>query len=162
AEAAFRGAQERNSGRSDQIPRIAAARRAAARTSSPEGKVPALMGGLFLSSRFQTLSQPAGKVLHELPGDAAGAAAARRRPFQCLGTRDFAIRTQPEMADIALDHLEIFVLRPSVEAEPQAETVGQRNLLLDRLGWVDRRRALILDHVARQEVPAVGGCIKDH
>ena len=40
---------------------------------------------------------------------------------------------QPEMGDIAVDHREIFVLAAFVEAEPEAEAVRQRDLLLDRL-----------------------------
>ena len=35
-----------------------------------------------------------------------------------------------EVSGIALDHLEIFVLRAIVETEPQAEAVGQRDFLL--------------------------------
>ena len=65
------------------------------------------------------------------------------------------------MADIACDHREVFVLAAVVEAEPQAEAVGQRHLLLDRLVRIDRRRALVLDHVARQEMAAVRGGIED-
>jgi hypothetical protein len=65
------------------------------------------------------------------------------------------------MLDIAPNHFQIFVLRAFVEAEPQAETVGQRDLFLDGLRWVDRRGSLIVDHVARQEVPAVRSRVED-
>jgi len=49
-----------------------------------------------------------------------------------------------------------------VEAEPEPEAVGKRNLLLDRLGGVDRGRALVLDHVARHQMPAVRGGVEQH
>ena len=65
------------------------------------------------------------------------------------------------MGDVAAHHLEIFVLAAFVEAEPQAEAVRQRDLLLDRLVRVDRGRALVLHHVARQEMAAVGGGVED-
>ena len=65
------------------------------------------------------------------------------------------------IADIAVDHVQIFVLRTFVEAEPQAEAVGQRDLFLDRLGRVDRGRPLIVDHVARQQMPAVRRGVED-
>ena len=65
------------------------------------------------------------------------------------------------MGDIAAHHLQIFVLAAFVEAEPQAEAVGQRHLLLDRLVRVDRGRALVLHHVARHQVAAVGGGVED-
>ena len=52
--------------------------------------------------------------------------------------------------------------RAVVEAEPQAEAVRQRDLLLHRLGRVDGGRALVLDHVARHQVPAVGGGVEQH
>ena len=43
------------------------------------------------------------------------------------------------MACVTANHREIFVLRTLVEAEPQAESVRQRDLLLDRLARIDRR-----------------------
>ena len=67
-----------------------------------------------------------------------------------------------EMAAIALDHREVFVLAAAVEAEPEAEAVGQRDLFLDRFAGIDRGRALVLDHVARHQVPAVRGRVEDH
>ena len=42
----------------------------------------------------------------------------------------------------------------------RAETVARRHLLLDRLRRVDRRRPLVLDHVARHQVAAVGGGVE--
>ena len=64
------------------------------------------------------------------------------------------------MADIAIDHRQILVLAAFVEAEPEAEAVGQRDLLLDGLAGIDRGRALVLDHLARQQMPAIRGCIE--
>ena len=63
---------------------------------------------------------------------------------------------------IAIDHGEERVLVAVVEAEPEAEPVGQRHLLLGRLGRVDRGGALVLDHVARHQVAAVGGGVEQH
>ena len=65
------------------------------------------------------------------------------------------------MAAIAPHHREIFVLAAAVEAEPQTEAVRQRNLLLDRFAGIDRGRAFVLDHVARQQMPAVRGGVED-
>src|SRR5579883_3584923 len=63
---------------------------------------------------------------------------------------------------IAGDDLVERLLVAIVEAEPEPEAVGQRDFLLDRLARMDRRRALVLDHVARQQVAAVGGGIEQH
>src|SRR3546814_11686967 len=51
---------------------------------------------------------------------------------------------------VAVDHREVGVLVAVVEAEPEAEAVGQADLLLHRLGGMDRGRALVLDPVARR------------
>ena len=64
------------------------------------------------------------------------------------------------VAGVALDHGEEGVLVGIVEAEPQAEAVGQRDFLLDRLGRIDGGRALVLDHVARHQMAAVGGGVE--
>ena len=66
------------------------------------------------------------------------------------------------VVDVALDHREVVVLRAGVEAEPEAEAVGQRDLLLDRLARVDRGLALVLDHLARHQVAAVRGRVEQH
>ena len=47
-----------------------------------------------------------------------------------------------------------------MEAEPEAEAVGQRDLFLDRLAGIDRGRALVLDHVARQQMAPVRGRVE--
>ena len=65
------------------------------------------------------------------------------------------------MADIAVDHRQVFVLAAAVEAEPEAEAIRQRHLLLDRLAGIDARRALVLDHVARQQMPPIRGRVED-
>ncbi len=65
------------------------------------------------------------------------------------------------MGGIAIDHAEIVFLAALVEAEPEAETVGEGDLLFHSLGWVDRGRLLVFDHVARQEMPAVRGGVED-
>src|SRR3546814_18359610 len=62
---------------------------------------------------------------------------------------------------VAVDHREVGVLVAVVEAEPEAEAVGQADLLLHRLGGMDRGRALVLDNVARHQVAAIGGGVED-
>ena len=49
-----------------------------------------------------------------------------------------------------------------MEPQPQAEAVGQRHFLLDRLVGVDRGGAFVLDHVARHQVAAVGCRVEQH
>ena len=66
------------------------------------------------------------------------------------------------MLRVALDHREIVVLAAMVEAEPQAEAVGQRHFLLDRLARIDGARALVLHHLARHQVAAVRGGVEEH
>ena len=68
---------------------------------------------------------------------------------------------EPEVVGIAEDHGEIVVLAAMVKAEPEPETVGKRNLLLDRVAGVDGGRAFVLHHVARQEVAAVRSGVED-
>ena len=68
----------------------------------------------------------------------------------------------PKARGIAFDHGEERVLVAIVKADPQAEPVRQRDLLLGRLGRVDGGRALVLDHVARHQVAAVGGGVEQH
>ncbi len=65
------------------------------------------------------------------------------------------------MLHIALDHLEIGLLIAGVEAEPEAEAVGQRYRFLDRLAGVNGGRAFIFDHVARHHVAAVRGGVEN-
>ena len=65
------------------------------------------------------------------------------------------------MGGVAEDHVEIFVLAAAMEAEPQAEAVRQRDLLFDCFPRIDRCRALVLDHLARQEMPPVRGGVED-
>gem|GEM_PF-2592873 len=101
------------------------------------------------------------RVLDELPGRAAGAGAARGRPFERLGTQTLRLVVEAEMRSVAVDHVEILVLAALVEAKPQAEAVGQGDLLLHGLTRVDGRRALVLHHVARQQVATVGGGVED-
>ena len=49
-----------------------------------------------------------------------------------------------------------------MEAEPQTEAVGQRHLLFDRFARVDAGGTFVLDHVARQQMAAVGRRVKNH
>src|SRR5512139_2358797 len=67
------------------------------------------------------------EVLYVLPGDAAGAGAARRRPFQRLAAQVVGAERDLEVADIALDHRQELVLAAAVKAEPEPEAVRQRD-----------------------------------
>src|SRR4051812_41045286 len=117
-------------------------------------------GGSLLRRR-QLHAKPSCKLLHELPGDAARARAARRRPFKGLAFQRVIVDLDAEMAAIAPHHGEIFVLAAAVEAEPETEAIRQRDLLLDGFAGIDRGRALVLDHLARQQMAAVGGGVED-
>ena len=114
---------------------------------------------VFMSRQAHT--QPARDILHVLPRHAAGARAARRRPFERFPAQRLVVDLDLEVFDVTLDHRKEFVLAAAVEAEPQAEPVGQRNFFLNRFARIDRGRALVLDHVARQEMAAVRGRVKD-
>src|SRR5579862_9976587 len=96
---------------------------------------------------FEFLPHLPRRVLDELPGDAAGAGAAGCRPGERPGVK--IVRPQTKMRGIGVDHREIVVLAAVVEAEPQPEAVGERDLLLHGLGRVDRGGALVLHHLAR-------------
>src|SRR5258706_10744848 len=76
--------------------------------------------------------QPSRQFLRELPGDAAGARAARGRPFQRLAFKLVFGELDAEMAAIALHHGQVLVLAAAVKAEPKSKTVRQRDFLLDR------------------------------
>ena len=95
-----------------------------------------------------------------MPGDTAGASAARGRPFQRLVMQGFAIEPQIEMRGIAVDHRQIVFLTAFVETEPEAEAIRERDFLLHRFRGVDGCRLLVFHHVARQKVAAVGGRVK--
>jgi hypothetical protein len=95
-------------------------------------------------------AEPPRQVLDELPGDAAGAAAARDRPFDRRRASSASIG-RPKRG-IALDHGEEGVLVAIVEADPEAEAVGERDLLLDRLagrGWRRERSFSIMSRGIR-------------
>lgn len=53
-------------------------------------------------------------------------------PIQGFVMEGVAVETQIEMLCIAVDHRQIVFLTTFVEAEPQAETIRQRHLFLDR------------------------------
>ena len=102
-------------------------------------------------------------VARELVGHAAAARAAFQRPHQRLGARGVdafprhAERGQPLRRDG-----EVFVLRERIETHPQAEALGQGNLLLDHLSRMHFAVlgvgvAEVLLHVLRQQVAAVAG-----
>src|SRR5262245_12350378 len=59
---------------------------------------------------LQRDAETAREILHVLPGDAARARAARRRPFERLGGESFLAVADAVIADVALDHGKVFVL----------------------------------------------------
>ena len=87
--------------------------------------------------RVERLAETAGEILNELPRRAAGARAARRRPFERLAFKLSERRVEAEVLGVAMDHGEVIVLTAMMEAEPQAELVGQRHFLLDRFARID-------------------------
>jgi hypothetical protein len=64
------------------------------------------------------------------------------------------------------DDGEVFFLRKGVERHPQAETLGERYLLLHRLGRMyllaDVARPLVLVEELRHQMPPVGGRVEEH
>src|SRR5688572_7739135 len=108
------------------------------------------------------LPEPAGEILDELPGDAARTATARHRPRERLGDELDLGDRELVIAGVAAHHLNILLMRAVVESEPEPEAIRQRDLLLDRFRGVDRGGALVLHHVARHEVAAVGGGVEQH
>src|SRR5271154_3278456 len=109
----------------------------------------------------ERLAKAPREVLDELPRGAAGAGAARRRPFQRLGFEFIARRVEAKMLGVAHDHGEIIVLAAMVEAEPEAKPVGERHLLLDRFARIDGASALVFHHLARHKVAPVRGRIEE-
>src|SRR6266853_5794258 len=77
--------------------------------------------------RIQRHAQPSREVLHELPGDAAGAGATGGCPFERVAFELFAPIRDAEMGDVALDHGEKFVLAAAVKSEPEAESIRERH-----------------------------------
>src|SRR3990167_9085312 len=76
-------------------------------------------------------------VARKLVGDAAAARAALQRPDQRLGAR---IRNgcsiEPERCQPLPGNGQVLILAERVEAHPQTETIGQRDLLLHHLARV--------------------------
>src|SRR3984893_13289855 len=106
---------------------------------------------------LQPHPQPSRQFLRQLQSDAARARAARGRPFQRLALELVFGELDAEMAAIAFHHGEVFVLAAAVKAEPKSKAVRQRDLLPDPISGIDCGRALVLDHVARPQMPAGGG-----
>src|SRR5665213_1744431 len=105
---------------------------------------------------IELLAEAPREVLDVLPGDPAGARAARDCPFGGFGLELLRRHLEAEALGIGPHHRLIGFLVAGVKAEPQAESVGERDLLLDRFAGHDRGRALVFDHLARQQMPAVG------
>ena len=112
-------------------------------------------------SALQPLAEPASEILGELPGDAARARAPCHAPLQRVAHQLVVLDLELVVGRIAAHHVQVLVLAAVVEAEPEAEAVRQRHLLLHRLRRVDGGRALVLHHLARHQVAAVGGGVED-
>src|SRR5262249_8575172 len=106
------------------------------------------------------LAEPPGEVLDILPRDAPRAGAAGDRPLVGFSLELLVGHVETVAPRIALDDRVVGLLVAIVEAEPEAEAVGERDLFPDRLAGVDGGRALVLDHVARQEVAPVRGGVE--
>ena len=63
---------------------------------------------------------------------------------------------------VGFDHGEIDVLAAIMETQPEPESVRKRYFLLHRFSGVDRGGALVLHHIPRHQVAAVGGRVEDH
>src|SRR5205823_1811148 len=83
---------------------------------------------------IEPLAELARKMLRELPGDAPGARPARDAPFERLAHELVVGELQLMMRRVPAHHVEVLVLAAVVKAEPQAEAVGKRDLLLHRFG----------------------------
>src|ERR1700722_13464274 len=103
---------------------------------------------LCSTPRVERLAETAGEILNELPRRAAGARAARRRPFERLGFKLSERRVEAGVFGVAMDHGEVIVLAAMMEAEPEAEAIGQRHFLLDGFARIDGGRALVVHHLA--------------
>src|SRR5512147_741852 len=104
---------------------------------------------VVMISEVHLVAEAPGQILDELPGDAAGAGAARHRPFVGLGAQLGPLDLDADRIDIAFDDREIGVLVAIVKPNPQAEPVAERYLLFDRFGWIDGGGAFVVDHLAR-------------
>src|SRR5262249_33733550 len=98
---------------------------------------------------------PPRQILHILPRHAPRARAARGGPFERLAGELSVLDRNAVVGNVAGTHRQVFVLAATMEAEPKPEAIGQRDLLLHRLAGVDRRRALVLHHLARHQVATV-------
>src|SRR5579872_1575242 len=99
-------------------------------------RAPASINQLSLARRLERLAEPPGQILNELPSGAARARAARRRPFERVSFEATGRRVEAKMLGVAMDHGEVIVLAAMMEAEPKAEPVGERHLLLDRFARI--------------------------
>src|SRR6056297_3440986 len=97
-----------------------------------------------------------------LPRHPARARPARGLPFDRLGAQRRIVDLDPMRIAIAPDHGEILVLVAGMKAQPETETITERNLFLGRFRGADRRGAFILDHVARHQVATVRCGVEDH
>src|SRR5689334_6366595 len=104
----------------------------------PARTFPVRAGMSVCPSSLHGNAESTGQILHELPRCAAGARSARGRPFERLAMQCFTVRGHFVVRNIAIDHRQIFVLAATMEAEPKAEAVGERDLLLDCFPRIDR------------------------
>jgi len=72
------------------------------------------------------------------------------------------VEWKAEIIGVAVDHRQIVVLAALVEAEPEAEAIGQRHLFLDCLRRVDCGRLLVFHHVAGQQMATVRSRVEEH
>src|SRR3954470_9845245 len=113
-----------------------------------------------INARSLLLAVASGPVPGELVGHPAAARAALQRPLQRLFLRFFIGRRAEGFEPVA-DDVQVLVLVEGIEADPQAEALGERDLLLDRLPRVylvaDVLGLEVFGHVLGHQVAAVGG-----
>ena len=106
------------------------------RSPRRKGRRRAALAGTGGTGRgLERLPGPAGEIDDILPGDPARAAATAGGPLHRIGgVEGEAIGTR-----VPADDRQIGVLIDVVKAEAQPETVGERQLIVDRIARVDRR-----------------------
>src|SRR5690606_10807940 len=92
------------------------------------------------ASEAEADTPPAGEILDELPCHAARDGAAGLAPLDGLGAEILVGNPDAVRVAIAADHCQVLVLAARMEAEPEAEAIRERDLLLGRLRGVDGGR----------------------
>jgi hypothetical protein len=88
---------------------------------------------------------PPGVVAGELPGDAAAARAAHQAPLQGLAARGLdLVGRHAELGQPVRADFQVVILAEGVEGQPEAEALGERDLLLGGLAGMDVAVGVVL------------------